>query len=122
MARQRLEPSDEHPITVSPTGARIVVRVGDVVIADTSAALTLAEANYPPMQYVPLSDVNKELLRDSATTTYCPFKGDCAYYDLVVDGREITDAVWTYREPYPAVHEIAGHVAFYPDHVDVASD
>lgn len=121
MARERLEPSDEHPITVRPTGARIVVRVGGTVVADSSAALTLAEANYPPMHYFPLTDVRRDLLRDSTTTTYCPFKGECAYYDLVVDDQEIADAVWTYREPYPAVGEIAGHVAFYPDHVDVAS-
>lgn len=119
MSRQRLEPDAGHPITVTPTAGRVVVRRGETVIADSAAALSLAEANYPAVQYIPLDDVKPGLLRDSDTTTYCPYKGDCSYYDLVLDGEELPDTVWVYREPYPAVAEIAGHVAFYPDRVDV---
>ncbi len=120
MTRRR-EPGADHPITIEPTAGRVVVRVGDVVVADTVAALTLREASYPPVQYIPLADVDHSVLRDSARTTYCPYKGDCNYHDLVLDDDEVTDAVWTYRDPYPAVAEIAGHVAFYPHRVDVAS-
>ncbi|MGV9713101.1 DUF427 domain-containing protein [Gordonia sp. NPDC003424] len=121
MSRARLEPTAEHPITVTAAGGRVTVRAGNVVIADSTRALALDEASYPRVHYIPLSDVDPGALRESATTTYCPFKGDCSYYDVVVDGHEIADAVWTYRDPYPAVGEIAGHVAFYPDRVDVAT-
>jgi uncharacterized protein (DUF427 family) len=112
-------PGPDHPITVEPTGARVVARIGEQIVADTTRALTLREANYPPVQYIPLDDVDPALLTDSATQTYCPYKGDASYYSLSGSGGELTDAVWTYREPYASVADIAGHVAFYPDKVDV---
>lgn len=117
--REALEPTAAHPITVTPTGARVVVRVGGDVIAETDAALTLQESSYPAVQYIPLVDVAADRLRPSDTTTYCPYKGDAGYFDLVTDGGTVSDAVWTYRNPYPAVAQIAGHVAFYPDKADV---
>jgi uncharacterized protein (DUF427 family) len=83
------------------------------------AALTLQESSYPAVQYVPLADVTSDLLRPSDTETYCPYKGDASYFDVVVDGVTVSDAIWTYRQPYPAVAQIAGHVAFYPDKADV---
>ncbi|NAZ74963.1 DUF427 domain-containing protein [Kineococcus sp. T13] len=118
--RQRLGPGPDHPITVTPTGRRVVVRVGGTVVADTRAALTLQESTYPAVQYVPLVDVDPAALRGSGTRTWCPYKGEASYRSLVVGGAELTDAVWTYEEPSPAVAPIAGHVAFYPDRVDVA--
>jgi uncharacterized protein (DUF427 family) len=111
-------PGTDHPITVEPTGVRVVARVGAQVIADTTRALTLREANYPPVQYIPLEDVDQTLLADSATLTYCPYKGDASYY-CITAGTGQPDAVWSYREPYDAVADIAGHVAFYTDRVDV---
>ena len=117
--RPVLQPGPDHPITVTPTGSRVLVKAGDQVVADTTSALTLQESNYPAAQYVPLADVNPDLLRPSDTTSYCPYKGDCSYYSLATKAGEITDAVWTYREPYAAVSEIAGHVAFYPGKVTI---
>ena len=120
MAHGMRVPGPDHPITVEPTPARVVVRVGDLVVADTTAALTLREADYTPVQYVPLSDVDPALLRRTKTSTYCPFKGKASYYTIAApDGGELTDAVWTYEEPYPAVAPIGGHVAFYPGRVEV---
>jgi len=75
--RQKI-PGPDHPITVEPTGTRVVERVGDRVVADTTSALTLQEASYSAVQYVPLADVDREMLRDSATTTYCPYKGEAS--------------------------------------------
>ncbi|HEX6354147.1 DUF427 domain-containing protein [Actinophytocola sp.] len=118
MAREIRTPGPDHPIAVEKNPARVVVRVGDQVVADTTAALALREANYPAVQYIPLADVNPAFLKDSDTTTYCPYKGDASYYTLVTAGGELVDAIWTYREPYPAVAEIADHVAFYPDKVE----
>jgi uncharacterized protein (DUF427 family) len=112
-------PNAEHPITIEPTGGRVVVRSGDTVIADTNAALTLREAGYSPVQYVPLSDVDPGRLRRTDSATYCPYKGEASYYSVVTGDGEIVDAVWTYEQPYPAVAQIGGHVAFYPDRVQI---
>jgi uncharacterized protein (DUF427 family) len=122
MERPVLTPGPDHPITVEPTASRVVVRSGGKVIADTTAALTLREANYPPVLYIPVADVTPDTLRPTDTQTYCPYKGDASYYSLVVDGAEIADAVWTYEKPRDAVAGIAGHVAFYPQHVQTAVD
>jgi uncharacterized protein (DUF427 family) len=111
-------PGPEHPITIEPTGTRVVARVGTQIVADTTRALTLREASYPPVQYIPLEDVDQTLLTASATQTYCPYKGDASYYNIPAEGGR-PDAVWSYREPYDAVAGIAGHVAFYTDQVDI---
>ncbi len=113
--RPVLEPTAEHPITVAPTGKHVTVRINGEVVADTDEALTLQEASYPAVQYIPLRDVVADRLKPSGTETYCPFKGDASYYHVVTDGGTVDDAIWTYEQPYPAVAAIAGHVAFYPD-------
>ena len=118
--RPVLEPTAAHPITVEPTGRHVVVRVNGEVVAETDAALTLREASYPAVQYIPLDDVVPGRLKCSDTATYCPFKGDASYYHLTTaDGYTVEDAGWTYEAPYPAVAAIAGHLAFYPDKADV---
>jgi uncharacterized protein (DUF427 family) len=116
-------PSADHPITVEADTARVLARVGDTVIADTHSALTLREAGYQPVYYVPLDDVVPGALRPSSLETYCPYKGDASYYDIILrDGQVLSDAVWSYRTPYPAVDAIAGHVAFYTDRVQVEAE
>ncbi|ULE34856.1 DUF427 domain-containing protein [Mycobacterium sp. IDR2000157661] len=120
--RPVLEPTAAHPITVESTGRHVTVLVNGERIAETDDALTLQESTYPAVQYIPLTDVATERLRPSDTQTYCPFKGDAGYYDVVTaDGESVVeDAVWTYEKPYPAVSRIAGHVAFYPDKADIS--
>jgi uncharacterized protein (DUF427 family) len=116
-------PDANHPISIDAGTVRVVARVGDTVIADTNAALTLREAAYPPVHYIPLDDIVPGTLRASTSDSYCPYKGDASYYDVVLpDGQELADAVWTYQAPYPAVDAIAGHVAFYTDRVQVELD
>ncbi len=119
MSRQHLEPDASHPITVTPSEQRVRVRVGDTVVADTTHALVLAEADYPPAYYVPRSEVDPALLASSSTQTYCPYKGDATYVSLDLPGGRVEDAAWTYEQPYAAVDPIAGHLAFYPDKVEV---
>lgn len=113
-------PGPDHPITVTPTDGRVVVRAGDRVLADTTRALTLQESTYPAVQYVPLADVDPELIRPTPTTTHCPYKGDASYWSVTTGDAVLEDAVWGYQEPYDAVSEIAGHVAFYPNKVDIS--
>jgi uncharacterized protein (DUF427 family) len=112
-------PGPDHPITVEPTSARVVVRVGGRVLADTDKALTLREASYPAVQYVPLADIDQDAIQHTETHTYCPFKGEASYYTIATAEGELTDAIWTYEEPYDAVADIAGHAAFYPDQVEI---
>lgn len=121
MTRQARIPGPDHPITIEASPARVVARIGDTVIADTTSALTLREAGYPPVHYIPLADVEPTVLRRSGTTTYCPYKGEASYYHITLPGQELTDVVWTYETPYPAVGAIAGHVAFYAERVTVES-
>ena len=116
-------PDASHPITISPTGTRVTVRVGGVTVAATDRALSLAEASYPVVQYIPIGDVDQGLLAPTATQTYCPYKGDASYYSLTTpDGRTEADLIWTYEHPYPSVAEIAGHVAFYPNRAEITVD
>jgi len=93
-------PNADHPITIEADTARVVVSVEDTVIADTRAALTLREGGYEPVHYVPLDDVVPGALRPSSAQTYCPYKGEASYYDVILrDGQVRSDAVWTYRSP-----------------------
>ena len=119
MARTVLQPGPQHPITVEPAPGRVTVQVAGTPVADTSSALALQEANYPVVYYVPLADVRSEVLKPSEHTTYCPYKGDASYYSLATPNGEVADAAWYYAEPYSAVAEIAGHVAFYANKVDI---
>ena len=111
-------PSADHPITVAPNPKRVVVSVAGRVIADTRDALTLRESTYPPVQYIPLKDVDMSLLERTDHSTYCPYKGDCVYYSIPLGGDKSVNAVWTYEVPFAAVAEIKDHFAFYPDRVD----
>jgi uncharacterized protein (DUF427 family) len=111
-------PGPDHPITIVPTPGRVVVKVAGRVVADTAAALTLREAAYPPVQYIPRRDVDMSLLEPTDHATYCPYKGDCSYFSIPAGGERAANAVWSYETPYDAVAQIKAHVAFYPSRVD----
>jgi len=115
-------PDAKHPITVQPSLARIVVKAAGRVVADTRSALTLREATYPPVHYIPRQDVDMSQLQRTDHRTYCPYKGDCSYYSITASGERGANAVWTYENPHDAVASIRGHVAFYPDRVDSITD
>jgi uncharacterized protein (DUF427 family) len=111
-------PGPDHPISISRNPARVVVSVAGRVIADTSNALTLREADYPAVQYIPRKDVDFSQLERTDHATYCPYKGDCSYYSIPAAGKKSVNAVWSYENPFPAVAQIKDRVAFYPDRVD----
>jgi uncharacterized protein (DUF427 family) len=121
-ARTVLIPGPGHPITIEPTPDRVVVRAAGQVLAETTRALTLREGNYPPVQYVPVLDVHASFLRETATTSYCPYKGDASYFSVITPQGELVDAAWAYKSPYDAVHQIGGHIAFYGDRVEITLD
>ena len=119
MKEKQIEiPDSDHPISVQHNPARVVVSVAGRVIADSRNALTLREADYPPVQYIPRKDVDFSQLERTDHATYCPYKGDCSYFSIPAGGEKSVNSVWTYEDPYPAVAQIKEHIAFYPDKVD----
>ena len=111
-------PGPDHPITIEPNQGRVIVTLGGRVIADTREALTLREASYPPVQYIPRKDVDMAALTRSDTASYCPYKGEAACFSIPAGGERSADAIWTYEATYDAVAEIKDHLAFYPDRID----
>ena len=111
-------PGPDHPIAIAPSGTRVRVIVAGHFVADTRDALSLREASYPPVLYVPRKDVDMSALEKTAHSTHCPYKGDAGYFSIPAGGARATNAVWTYEDPHDAVLAIKDHVAFYPDRVD----
>ena len=111
-------PGPDHPITVERNPARVVVTLGGRVVADTRDALTLREASYPAVQYIPRKDVDMSLLSRTDHSSNCPYKGDASYFSIPSGGERSRNAVWTYESPHTAVAAIKDRLAFYPDRVD----
>jgi uncharacterized protein (DUF427 family) len=112
-------PGPDHPITISANPKRVRVSLDGVVIAESTNALTLKEANYPAVNYLPRKDANMGLMARTQRVTHCPYKGDANYFSIVADGKTVENAIWTYETPFPAMTDISGHLAFYPDKVKI---
>lgn len=111
-------PGPDHPITVTPNGKRVRVTIAGKAIADSTHTLTLKEASYPPVHYIPRADVDMTALARTDHSTHCPYKGDASYFTIRVDGKQADNAVWSYEQPFPALAEIKEYLAFYPNKVD----
>jgi uncharacterized protein (DUF427 family) len=111
-------PGPAHPITIERNPSRVVVTLAGKVIAETAHALTLREAAYPPVQYIPREDVDMAALERTQHSTYCPYKGDASYYSIPAGSERSVNAIWTYEQPFEAVAAIRDHLAFYPGRVD----
>jgi uncharacterized protein (DUF427 family) len=123
------EPIYTHPrnpyarIDILASSRHVVVSLGGVVIADSHQPRILFETYLRPRYYLPMTDVNLELLRPSSLRTHCPYKGEASYWDVVLpDGTGHEGIVWGYRMPLPESQKIAGLVAFYDEKVDVDVD
>jgi uncharacterized protein (DUF427 family) len=111
-------PGPDHPITISPAEGTVRVTVAGRIVAESTRALRLEENGYPPVYYLPRGDADTSLLIRTAHSTYCPYKGDCAYYSIPSGGTKSENAIWTYENPYDAVASIQEYLAFYPTRVD----
>jgi len=116
------QPGPDHPIAIEPAKARVVVRLAGKVVADSRDALSMREASYQPVLYIPRKDVDMSLLSRTDHASYCPYKGDCSYYSIPAGGERSKNAVWSYENPYPAVAAIKDHLAFYRDRVDAVEE
>jgi uncharacterized protein (DUF427 family) len=111
-------PDASHPITIAPAMERVRITHGGKVIADSRHAIALKEASYPVVHYIPRDEVDFSALTRTTHASHCPYKGDASYYSVEHQGGRSDNAIWTYEAPYPAVAEIAGYLAFYPQRVD----
>ncbi|MGJ4942889.1 DUF427 domain-containing protein [Bradyrhizobium sp. HKCCYLS1011] len=112
-------PGPDHPITITANPKRVRVFADGMVIVDTAKALTLKEASYPAVQYVPRTDAKMDLLQRTERVTHCPYKGDASYFSILANGKTLDNAIWSYETPFPAMTEISGYLAFYPDKVRI---
>jgi uncharacterized protein (DUF427 family) len=112
-------PGPDHPITVTPNPHRVRVEVDGHVIADSAAALTLQEASYPAVQYIPREDIEMGFFARTDHHTNCPYKGDASYFSTKIDGDMLENVAWSYEDPYPAMEQIRGMLAFYTNKVRV---
>ena len=115
-------PGHDHPITITRNGKRVRVSFAGQVIADSTRALTLQEAGYRPVHYIPRADADMNLLKSTSHATHCPYKGDASYFSIFANGRSADNAVWSYEQPFPAMAEIAGYLAFYANRVDAIEE
>lgn len=116
------EPGPDHPISIVPAGAKVSVHFGGMLIAQSERALRLQETTMAPVLYVPREDVRMDFLSRTEESSHCPYKGDASYYSITVAGLVAENAVWSYEKPFPAMAEISGHLAFYPNRVDAIEE
>ena len=107
----------DHKVVEELLGQPMTVEVNGETIARSTNVVRVKEDNHPIRYYFPRSDVNMNKLEPSATKTECPFKGVAHYFNVKAAGRNYTDAVWSYEEPYDEHHGIKDRVAFYDDKI-----
>jgi uncharacterized protein (DUF427 family) len=115
-------PGPDHPITITPNAKPVRVTLGGEVIAETTHALRLREASYPPVSYIPRADARMNLFTKTSNASHCPYKGDASYYSVAAGGKTAENAVWSYEMPFPATAEIKDYLAFYPNRVDAIEE
>ena len=106
------------PPRVETTGRLVRVEFADRVIAESSRSLRVLETSHPPVFYIPRSDIVASFIRSSTRTSFCEFKGEALYLDVVVEDRVARDAGWEYPDPSRGFEALKDHVAFYPGRVD----
>ncbi len=113
------EPGPDHPLVIEPNRRRVRAQFERHVIADTDDALTVQEADYAPVQYFPMEDVEMTFLSKTDHRTFCPYKGWASYWSIYMDGVIAENAVWSYEDPFPAASGLQGRVAFYPNVAEI---
>jgi uncharacterized protein (DUF427 family) len=101
------------PPKIEPVKQAIKIEFNGVVIADSSNAKRVLERGHPPVYYLPLEDINSLVLLDSTRKTWCEWKGEASYYDVVVGDKVSKNAAWFYPNPSPDFLDIKDNVAFY---------
>ena len=101
-----------------PSPKRLRVKVGELIVADSTEALVLQESDHLPVYYFPIKDVQESFLMPSTTRTECPYKGVASHYSLNTGVTLVQDAGWRYLEPVKGCPPIADYMAFYWSKMD----
>lgn len=111
-----------HRVDVRMSSRHVVVRHGDLVIADSGRPRLLCETGGPTRYYLPFADVRIDVLELSGTVSECPYKGDGRHWHLIVDEDRVDDVAWSLPHPLPESFAAAEHISFYRDKVTVEVD
>lgn len=106
------------PPRVEPSASVVEVVLGGVVVARTDRSWRVLETSHPPTYYLPREAFAPGVLREAAGATWCEWKGQASYFDLVTGKTLAPSAAWTYLSPTAGFEEIAGAVAVMPGLVD----
>jgi uncharacterized protein (DUF427 family) len=114
-------PGPDHPIAIAPLGRHVTVRFAGAAIGESDGALSLKEANYPEVVYVPRGDLAMDRFSRTDKSTHCPYKGDATYFTVAANGQRAENVAWSYEAPFPAMAEIRDCLAFYPGQIEIVS-
>lgn len=106
------------PPAIDPTTERVEVWFAGTCVASTQTALRVLETSHPPTYYLPRECFLDGVLVPTPGATVCEWKGEAAYYDLVVGDRVAPRAAWTYPEPAAGYEPLVGHLAVMAGSVD----
>ena len=106
------------PAVAAPSHRRLKIVHRDVVIADTRRGIRTLETSHPPTYYFPPADIFPSSLRPSHRRSFCEWKGEAIYFDVVLGNETLRDVAWSYPDPNPAFRSLRDHVAFYPGPFD----
>ena len=106
------------PPALVPCERRVRIELGGATVADSRAALRVLETSHPPTIYVPPQDVDAACVRPARGSSFCEFKGNARYLDVLGGGRAQERAAWTYPAPTPGYAALRDHLCFYPSRMD----
>jgi len=109
-------------IDILPSTRHIEVQVDGHVLAKVDSALHLIEPMLPVRYYLPPTALDPFILKPSETRSFCPYKGDAEYYDIVIGDKTYKDMIWWYRYPLQESIAIQGAYCFYNEKVDIFVD
>ncbi|WP_197373702.1 DUF427 domain-containing protein [Mycolicibacterium baixiangningiae] len=115
-------PNPYHRVDCRPTDRGLRVTVAGIVLVDTTHTVVVFETALAPVLYVDPADVRVDMLRPSATTSYCNYKGWATYWSAVVGDAVADDVAWSYPDPLPESHSIAGFLSFDPARAEVLAE
>ncbi|NNF36826.1 MAG: DUF427 domain-containing protein [Saprospiraceae bacterium] len=106
------------PPLLVPFSGHIRIIHKDSIIVDSNQVFRILETSHPPTYYFPLLDISPEFLAHNQYTTYCEFKGQATYFDLIVNEERIESAGWYYGNPNKHYAALKGYAAVYASKLD----
>ena len=101
------------PAVARPTDRPVRVHHRGLDIADSRRSVQTLETSHPPSYYIPPGDVLMRALRPSRRRSFCEWKGEASYFDVVIGDAVLRDVAWTYPDPSPDFAALRDHIAFY---------